>query len=600
MGEFMKKISKNKSYKLIDNIIFSIKMLINKDKFVVFFLIISSLVGMLIPFLSVYFPKYVIEKISASSNSEDIIWGIGVFTIIIGALYFADKFLTTKIYWCLIVIQAEYVWDIYMKSITCSYQEISSSDGQSLYRRAKESVCRGDLGCIRIMIPAILNIVIGLLGATVYGVLLFQLNIWILLFAVSLSIPSIIISFYVNKYEKKNKKHWIEIDKKINYFVNKSTEPSFGKDIRMFSMTGWISSVIRSLLKLRKDWYNKVETRKFIALLCNSFILFFRDSITYIYLIWSALNGYIDVSDFVLYFGIIATFSQWTNMIVDHISKIGLASNLVADYRKFMDQPTELPKLISKENHKITSAIESIEFKDVCFSYNGKNNIINNLNLKINKNENIGLVGINGAGKTTFIKLLCGLYQPTQGEILINGYPNFIYSSKDLLMKFSVVFQDSSLFPFTFAENISMKSISKSDLDKVNKCIQNANLSGRVKAMYNGIDSEMLRIIDDRGIYLSGGEIQKLFLSRALYRNGSVFVLDEPTSALDPIPKYWHISERLIIQCDRRKQQNICGLLLSRRLSKALTLLWVLIFMKGKIINDSKTNNSNRSPPYER
>lgn len=528
-------MKRKENYKLTDNIIFSIKMLADKDKSVILFIIISSIVGMLLPFFSIYFPKYVIEKISSGSNHEEIVVGIGIFSVALGAMYFIDKFLTTKIYWHLIVIQAEHVWDIYMKSITCSYQKISNSNGQSLYQRAMDSVCRGDLGCIRIMIPAILNIVIGLLGMAIYGILLCQLSIWLLLFTASLSIPSILISFHVNSYEKNNKKHWVEIDKKINYFVNKSIEPSFGKDIRMFSMESWISSIINNLLALRKNWYNKVETRKSLALYCNSLIIFIRDSITYIFLIWSALNGYVDVGDFILYFGIVATFSQWTNMIVEQISKIGLASNLVTDYRSFMEQLNDNDKQVNNKNYKTLSTIKNIEFQDVCFSYDGKTNIINHLNLKIGENENIGIVGINGAGKTTLVKLLCGLYEPTRGKILINGYPNYIYKPKELLMQFSAVFQDSSLFPFTFAENISMKSAKKSNLQRVNEAIHNANLIDKVQLMYNGINSEMLKIIDDKGIYLSGGEMQKLFLSRALYRNGSVFLLDEPTSALDPL-----------------------------------------------------------------
>ena len=426
-------MKRKENYKLTDNIIFSIKMLADKDKSVILFIIISSIVGMLLPFFSIYFPKYVIEKISSGSNHEEIVVGIGIFSVALGAMYFIDKFLTTKIYWHLIVIQAEHVWDIYMKSITCSYQKISNSNGQSLYQRAMDSVCRGDLGCIRIMIPAILNIVIGLLGMAIYGILLCQLSIWLLLFTASLSIPSILISFHVNSYEKNNKKHWVEIDKKINYFVNKSIEPSFGKDIRMFSMESWISSIINNLLALRKNWYNKVETRKSLALYCNSLIIFIRDSITYIFLIWSALNGYVDVGDFILYFGIVATFSQWTNMIVEQISKIGLASNLVTDYRSFMEQLNDNDKQVNNKNYKTLSTIKNIEFQDVCFSYDGKTNIINHLNLKIGENENIGIVGINGAGKTTLVKLLCGLYEPTRGEILINGYPNYIYKQKELV-----------------------------------------------------------------------------------------------------------------------------------------------------------------------
>lgn len=147
----------------------------------------------------------------------------------------------------------------------------------------------------------------------------------------------------------------------------------------------------------------------------------------------------------------------------------------------------------------------------------------------------MALVGINGAGKTTIVKLLCGLYQPTSGQILINDYPIYDYNPIDRTSLFSTVFQDSIVFPFTVAENVAMETKDKLDMKRVRNCIEKVNLLEHIENTYNKFDSEVLKVVSDKGLIFSGGQLQKLYLARALYKDGSVLILDEPTAALDPI-----------------------------------------------------------------
>lgn len=178
-----------------------------------------------------------------------------------------------------------------------------------------------------------------------------------------------------------------------------------------------------------------------------------------------------------------------------------------------------------------------IEFKNLSFKYpNTDRFILKNINLTLEAGETLSIVGVNGAGKTTFVKLLCRFYEPTEGEILING----ISANKIVLNEYynllSVVFQDYKLFPFTIHENISMNL--QYDQKKMSSCVEKIGLQKRINDLPKNIDTMLFKEFDSEGIELSGGEGQKLAISRALYRDTPIVIFDEPTSALDPIAEY--------------------------------------------------------------
>ena len=157
------------------------------------------------------------------------------------------------------------------------------------------------------------------------------------------------------------------------------------------------------------------------------------------------------------------------------------------------------------------------------------------MNLKINAGERLAVVGLNGAGKTTMIKLLLRLYDPTEGVITLNGVDIKKYDREEYYKLFAPVFQDVETFAFPIAENVSMKTGADTDKDRVVKALDEAGLKEKIEGLKKGIDTYITNIVEDDGIDLSGGEKQKLALARALYKDADVVVLDEPTSALDAI-----------------------------------------------------------------
>lgn len=564
-------------YKLSDNIRYSIRMLAKKDRILIFLLAASVAAELAISLLGVYLPSYVVKGLESRAELGELTAGILLFTVVLSAVYYINKFVSTKINWHLISVQAEYVWDTYMKSIRCAYRNIASAEGQTMYQRAKDSVYQGDMGCIKIMIPALLNIGIGVLGAAVYMAVLIPFAWWMVLFLIGMSLIGIWAASRSRNYEQKNKENWSVIDKKLNYFINKATEPSYGKEIRLFSLQKWMNGILDKCLKDRRKWYQKLENRKLASHACNSAIIFLRDGVSYLYLIWCVSEGNISIADFVWYFGIVGSFSQWITRIADQTAQMGNASNLISDFRRFMELPEQRDG--GKDGFMMGEQEGTrIEFRNVSFSFDGKKNIIEGLNLTIRPNEKVGIVGINGAGKTTIVNLLCGLYEPVEGEVLIDGIPVRDYPPEAAQKLFSAVFQDAAVFPFTVAENVSMCTEAQTDMERVKECIRTAGLEERIQRTEKGIHSQMSRVLDAKGLMLSGGEQQKLYLARALYQNGRIMILDEPTAALDPLAereqylKYESISK------------GKTAVYISHRLASTSFCDRILFLEKGKIL----------------
>ena len=178
-----------------------------------------------------------------------------------------------------------------------------------------------------------------------------------------------------------------------------------------------------------------------------------------------------------------------------------------------------------------------VEFRDVSFKYPGSDVwALRHVNLKFKVGEKLAVVGMNGSGKTTFIKLLCRLYDPAEGEILLNGVNIKKYNYDEYMSVFSVVFQDYRLFAFTLGQNVAART--DYDEERVKHCLHQAGFKERLETLPNGTETYLFKNYDKNGVEFSGGETQKIALARALYKDAPFIILDEPTAALDPVSEY--------------------------------------------------------------
>ena len=208
----------------------------------------------------------------------------------------------------------------------------------------------------------------------------------------------------------------------------------------------------------------------------------------------------------------------------------------VDDFRSFMDLKTsdEEDCIPIPDTDRYT-----FEFKDVSFKYEGASDYaLRHLNLTLKAGQKLAVVGLNGAGKTTFIKLLLRLYDVTEGTILLNGTDIRKFKRAEYYKLFSPVFQNVEVFAFPLSENVSMKCPDDTDRTRSEACLIQAGMKEKLDSLPEGVDTQLLKVLYDNGIDLSGGERQKLALARALYKNAPVIVLDEPTAALDALAEY--------------------------------------------------------------
>lgn len=224
-----------------------------------------------------------------------------------------------------------------------------------------------------------------------------------------------------------------------------------------------------------------------------------------------------------------------------------------------------------------------IEFCNVSFKYpRTENYVLRNVNLKFKVGEKLAVVGMNGSGKTTFIKLLCRLYDPTEGEILLNNVDIRKYDYKEYMSIFSVVFQDFKLFSFGLGQNVAASFDYDEELAK--KCLEKAGFYNRLQRMKKGLETSIYKDLDEEGVEISGGEAQKIALARALYKNAPLIILDEPTAALDPIAEYEVYSKfNEIIQ-------NKTAIYISHRLSSCRFCDVIAVFDDGQIVQRGAHN----------
>jgi ABC-type multidrug transport system fused ATPase/permease subunit len=233
-------------------------------------------------------------------------------------------------------------------------------------------------------------------------------------------------------------------------------------------------------------------------------------------------------------------------------------------------------KMTHSGNDPLPNDMDVIEFKGVSFRYPGNDkNVLNDIDIKISRNERIAIVGENGSGKTTLVKLLMRLYDPTDGVITLNQKNIQDFTYNDYTNQFTAVFQDFKLFAFSIRENVALSS----EIDNTEKVLDVLNRSGfDVGSLKDGIETTVYKLFDSKGVEPSGGEAQKIALARALYKDAQFIILDEPTAALDPKAEYdifTHFDSMV---------KNKTSVYISHRLSSTKFCDRILVLSNGRII----------------
>lgn len=361
-----------------------------------------------------------------------------------------------------------------------------------------------------------------------------MLNPFLILTVLITTVISFLLSNYLNGWGYRHRDEEAEYSRRMNYLSEKSRDYTYAKDVRIFGMQNWIEDVYESTLQLARNFSVRGERIYLLGDIANVLFTFMRNGIIYFFLIEAVLQGKLTLAYFMLYFNAVGVFANGIGGILNGFATLYRQSLDISSVREFLEYPETFLFDGGMPLEPDINAAYQIQLKNVSFRYSRNHaDIISYMNLTIRAGEKLAIVGLNGAGKTTLIKLICGLLDPTEGEVLLNGRNIKAYNRRDYYRLFSAVFQDFSLLDVTIAENIT-QSDKDINVERMKECVKQAGLEEKINNLPHGFHTHLGKVFQD-GIELSGGEIQSLMLARALYKNAPVIVLDEPTAALDPI-----------------------------------------------------------------
>lgn len=405
--------------------------------------------------------------------------------------------------------------------------------------------------------------------------LMMTLSPWLIPVVILLCIPSVISNKTVNNMDYRFEKEHVKSRRKLEYYKDLFFE-STRSEVMLYHLTGYFSS----LYKMIWDYWDKEihlrNTKKCLIKIISLVLLTINDVIMYILSVAKLIAGKIEIGDVAYYVSLLSQFRGDFTSLCYRINMFGKNSRELNDVRSFV----EMKPLIESGGTKVPTDNPKIEFKDVSFRYpNTENNVLSHCSFVINPGEVVGLVGLNGSGKSTIVKLLCRFYDPTEGQILIDDIDNKEYDIVKLRALFGVLFQDYVKYSFSLRENVALSDLSRvEDSTAVKKACDDSNASDFINGWNNGIDENLTRRFDKQGKELSGGEWQRVSLARAFFRNAPVILLDEPSAALDPV------AEHQIFEDFSKLSYRKSALLISHRLSSIVLADNILVLEDGHII----------------
>lgn len=419
------------------------------------------------------------------------------------------------------------------KAVSTSYP--NSSDPSLLQEkeradRALDSNSSAGEAIWRVMTEIFQN----LLGFGIYLALFLSLDPVLILLAVATAALSYVCSLRTNKWSYNHRQEGAALGQKMSYIRQTAGDRGALKDIQIFGMSSWLRQVHDAVLKLFRAFQLREQRVRLLGDLAEVALTFLRNGAAYGYLLALALGEGLSVSEFLLYFTAVGNFTTWVTGILKGFGELHQFSLELSSVRSYIEAPEPFRMEGGKAIEPDTSLPYTLELRDVSFRYpNTETWALRHVNMKFQVGSRLVVVGENGSGKTTFIKLLCRLYDPTQGEILLNGIDIRKYSYRQYIDLFSVVFQDFQLLAFPLGQNVA--AAVEVDKGRAARCLEMAGFGKRLAALPQGLETPLYKEFDESGVQVSGGEAQKIALARALYKNGPIIILDEPTAALDPV-----------------------------------------------------------------
>ena len=551
-----------------------------------------AFVTAVMPFINIWFTSKIIDLLDGGAGMKSLTLYIGSAVGINAVLFFVNCFLGEMQFVYRSLMYNKELREISSKLFRIEYQRLENSDFKELVHKHSEAQDRvfssfvqftwmmRDFisGALTLVISVVIIIPLLKIGFEKTGTSFFERPAFLLTIFGAIAVMAVIIlvvAVRMNKAWFKASDEYSRLDRIFYYFLNMFSDYNTGKEILVYNEQTLIKHTATDKLLtdgervLKKASMNTARQSSFVAIL-GALVGFG----IYLFIGTKGLYGLFGIGSLVLYCG---AFMQIIAGIMKMAVTFGKTAEMVPLVNYYFEIVNTNDEMTYGEKKLDLSAGFELEFKNVSFKYpSAENYALRNVNLKIENGEHLAVVGRNGSGKTTFIKLMCRLYDVTDGEILINGTDIKEYTRESITGLYSVVFQDFKIFSVSLKDNICASS--DFDSDRFYACLENANIKDRAERLADKENTYLYKDLDETGVEISGGEAQKLALARALYKDAPVVILDEPTAALDPI------AENEIYSRFNSFVQNKTAIYISHRLSSCAFCDNLAVFDNARLV----------------
>ena len=526
------------------------------------------------PFLLLIIPKYIIDALVYGEPWNKVLFYtllyIGVFALIKIVRLIYDGVSAHIINGCDVKSGLNYRVDF----LNMDYENLENDELRNINQRVARNI-RANTFVYDVFVPTISNF----LKFFGYSYIIATLHPLLILFLLGLVFINSLISKRLEKIGYEFEPITARFSRKQSYLWDTMIGFDFAKEVRINKAEKWLHEKYRDVCEEYLTENVKLQKKYLPLNLVKSVVSFSETFATYVYCALMAITGSITLGSFSVYVGAITNFSSSLNSMVGSCIHNSYIIKRIDEYHEYRKRIVPSHENTDPESNPPLDNAPSIEFVNVSFRYPGTDlDVLKNISLKIEACKRLAIVGYNGAGKTTLIKLLCRLYEPTEGEILYNGTNIKDIRYRDYMDTLSVVLQDFKLFAFSVSENVIL--CRETDTERLEYCIEKCGLKDKIASLPKRLNTSIGREFDEDGIEFSGGEGQKLASARALYKGGNISIMDEPTSALDPIAEY-----ELYQRFDQIIHNNT-ALYISHRLASAKFCDKVAVFVKGKIVEE--------------
>lgn len=522
---------KSKRYSLGRNVLFHLNSARQWNKWVCYFQFLDVVPNVAATFLGIWLPSLIVSMLQGGAPLKALLAAILLVSSGMLVSNVADVGMRQYLHRNGLSLTLYYDKLAFEKTMKVDYDLLESPEVRKLVGNVWDTL-RNEFA-VRWSVTSMPVLLISAFNSVLYGALLCRIRFGlVLLLLLTMGVNALLLKRTRDvhgRYHEELSRH----TKAAAYVNRHAMERSDGKDIRIYQMQDWFLEKYDDAVSGMDRIYGKIHTQYFLRGFQELGFGFAAELLSYGYLAYLLAEGRSSASEFVFSVGLVRTFMTSVSALIGRVQDLNNIHAFLTYIRKLLD----LPEKAGKETvHTDGTKGVEVTFRDVSFRYPGAEaEVLSHVNLTIRSGEKLALIGLNGAGKTTFVKLLCGFYKPTQGEILVNGIPQGEYDRDAYVGLVSALFQDSMLFPVTVDENLTGAAPTQTDSERLTYVLKLSGFEERYESLPRGGGTELVREVNEKATDLSGGEKQKLLFARALYKKAPLLILDEPTAALDPI-----------------------------------------------------------------